>query len=64
MTFPDLIVTNARIVTFDPARPNAEAIAIAGGGAFWRLFRAVFDRLAGSAMRVVNLAGRMVLPGL
>ena len=63
MTFPDLIVTNARIVTFDPARLTAEAMAVARGRILATGPRAAIEPLAGPATHVVDLAGRMVLPG-
>ena len=30
MTAADILITNARVLTMDPARPRAEAVAIAG----------------------------------
>lgn len=63
MTVADLIVTNARVLTMDPDAPRAAAVAIAGehilavGGA---------DRiagLAGPATRIIDAAGRTLLPG-
>lgn len=60
---PDLILSNARILTLDPARPEATALAIRGdriatvGGP-------EVTKLAGPATRQIDLAGGFVLPGL
>jgi predicted amidohydrolase YtcJ len=59
-----LIVHNARIATMDVARPRASAVAIKDGR-----FTAVGDdaevlALKGPATRVVDVAGRTVIPGL
>jgi predicted amidohydrolase YtcJ len=59
-----LIVHNARIATMDVARPRASAVAIKEGR-----FTAVGDdaevlALKGPATRVVDVAGRTVIPGL
>ncbi|MEZ0163652.1 amidohydrolase [Kineococcus sp. LSe6-4] len=60
----DLLLTGGRIWTQDPDRPWAEAVAVTGG-----TIRAVggaadLRALAGDRTRVVDLAGRFVLPGL
>lgn len=60
----ELIVTNARIATMDPARPEATALAVANGR-----FLAVGDEAAvaahrGPSTRVIDAGGRRVIPGL
>jgi predicted amidohydrolase YtcJ len=60
----DLIVTDARIYTVDPARPEAEAMAIAGGRIVYVGDAAGARALAGPATRTLDLGGRRVLPGL
>lgn len=60
---PDLILTNARILTMAPDTPEAEAIALAGGR-----IRAVgsatqIAALAGPGTRVIDAGGRSLLPG-
>ena len=60
----ELIVTNARIATMDPARPEATALAVAEGR-----FLAVGDEAAvaahrGPSTRVIDAGGRRVIPGL
>lgn len=58
----DIVVTNARILTMDPARPAASAMAVANG----RIL-AVGDAtevlpLAGNSTRIIDGAGRSLLP--
>lgn len=60
---PDLIVTNARVLTMDGQAPRAEAVALGGG-----VILAVGDRdrveaLAGPDTEVIDARGRTVLPG-
>jgi len=60
----DLILFNGRVVTLDPARPEAGALAIRDG-----VIAAIGDdrdvlALAGPATRTIDLAGAMALPGL
>ncbi|HIQ05962.1 MAG TPA: amidohydrolase, partial [Anaerolineae bacterium] len=62
--YADLILHNGKIYTMDPARPWAQAIAIAGGK-----FVAVGDETAvegwkGSRTTVLDLEGRTAIPGL
>jgi predicted amidohydrolase YtcJ len=59
---PDLIVTNARIITMNPTQPRAQAVAIAQGRIVAVGGREV-EALAGSATRVIDARGRSVLPG-
>jgi len=59
----DIVVTNARILTMDPAKPAASAMAVANG----RIL-AVGDAteilpLAGASTRRIDGAGRTLLPG-
>lgn len=63
MSAPELIVTNARVLTLDPARPRASAVAVAGGrivgvgdgddARHWR----------GAGTRVIDAGGASVVPG-
>ncbi|WP_116135060.1 amidohydrolase [Tropicimonas sp. IMCC34043] len=60
---PDIVILNGRLITFDPARPFATALAIAGG-----VIAAVGDTaeiraLAGPGTRIVDAMGATVLPG-
>lgn len=63
MPAPDLIVTNARVLTMDPARPRAEAVAITAGRVAAVGGRAGVEALAGPDTRVFDARGRSVLPG-
>ncbi len=59
---PDLILTGARIATMDPARPAAQAIAMAGGIILALGTDADMLSLAGPATRRLDAGGRRVLP--
>lgn len=63
MTAPDLILYNGRIITLDPRLPRASALALQGK----RIVAVGADdelrALASHATRMVNLNGRVVLPG-
>jgi predicted amidohydrolase YtcJ len=61
---PDLILRNADIHTMDARRPRAAALAIRDGRINAVGSDAEMSALAGPASRVVDLRGRMVLPGL
>ncbi|MEY3309768.1 MAG: hypothetical protein RLZZ413_3806 [Pseudomonadota bacterium] len=60
---PDLILLNARIRTMDVARPQAQALAIAGGVILALGTDAEILALAGPATRRLDAGGRLVLPG-
>ncbi len=64
MTAADIIISNARVLTMDPARPRAEAIAIAGD----RIVRVgTKDDVAGLKARhtrMIDAAGKTVMPGI
>lgn len=63
MTEIELIVINARIVTMDPAKPQAEALAIAGGRVLALGTSGEIRALAGRRTEVIDAGGRLVLPG-
>ncbi len=59
----DLIVTGARVLTMDEARPRAEAVAVAAGRILAVGSRAEVEALAGPDTRVFDAGGRTLLPG-
>ena len=59
----DMIVTNAKVLTMDPARPRAEAVAMDGGRIVALGSRAEVEALATPGTRMIDAKGRMVLPG-
>jgi len=61
---PDLILTNGRFTTLDPATPAPEAVAIADGR--FTAVGAAREVLptAGPGTRVIDLDGRRAIPGL
>ncbi len=60
----DLVLRNARIYTVDPQRSLAEALAVRGGRLVYVGSAAAAAPWIGSGTRVLDLHGRMVLPGL
>ncbi|HHX91730.1 MAG TPA: amidohydrolase [Paracoccus sp.] len=60
----EVIITNARILTMDPANPRAEAVAMAGGRILAVGARAATEALAGPDCRIIDAGGATVLPGL
>jgi predicted amidohydrolase YtcJ len=53
----DLVLVNATVLTMDPARPRASAVAVAGG----RI--TALDEVPAAAQHVVDLRGATVTPG-
>jgi predicted amidohydrolase YtcJ len=58
-----LLLVNGRVYTVDPARPWAEAVAIAGDRILAVGTSAELRRLAGPDTRVIDLRGQFVTPG-
>jgi predicted amidohydrolase YtcJ len=59
----DLVLLNGKIWTGVAARPEAEAVACAGGRIVAVGSTAEIRRLAGAATRIIDLRGRRVVPG-
>ncbi len=59
----DLIVTNAKVLTMDEARPRAAAVAMAGGRILAVGSADEVAALAGPDTRVIDAGGRTALPG-
>ncbi len=60
----DLIVYNGKVVTMDPGKPEAQAVAVRGGTIAAVGSDAEILALAGDATRRLDARGGMVLPGL
>jgi predicted amidohydrolase YtcJ len=60
----DLILLNGRVVTLDPEHPEAEALAVREGRITAIGGNEAILPLAGPGTRRIDLAGKMVLPGL
>jgi len=60
----DTVLLNGKIITLDDAAPLAEALAVRDGKIIAVGRSADIRALAGSGTRVVDLAGRTVIPGL
>ena len=59
----DLILTNGRIVTEEAAQPEVQAMAVRGDRILALGTVAEMKRLAGPATRVIDLHGRLAIPG-
>jgi len=64
MSTAELIVLNARILTMDPARPRAQAVALGGGRVRALGLDPEVRALAGPGTRILDARGATVLPGL
>jgi hypothetical protein len=62
MIAADIVLRHGQIMTLDPSRPGARSLAIAGGRIV--AFDDDADGLAGNAAQVIDLGGRVVIPGL
>jgi len=60
----DLVLRNGKIVTLDPATPNAQAIAITNGKITAIGTSAQIAREIQPSTKVIDLAGRLAIPGL
>jgi len=60
----DVILVSGRVITMDPARPRAEAIAVRDGRILLVGSTAHVSTLKGPATRVIQLQERTVVPGL
>ena len=61
---PDLILGGGRVFTADDAKPRAEAVAIRGDRIIAVGSDAEVRALAGPSTRIIELAGRVVVPGI
>ncbi|MGY6410525.1 MAG: amidohydrolase [Alkalilacustris sp.] len=59
----ETIITNARVLTMDPDRPRAEAVALAGGRILAVGDRAEVAALAGPGCEEIDAGGATVMPG-
>lgn len=60
----DLIVYNASVITMDDRRPHADGFAVSGGKFSFVGSNEALQARAGQGTRVVDLDGRVVIPGL
>ncbi len=59
----DLVFTGGKVVTMDAANPQAQAIAVSGDSVVAVGTDAQIQRYVGDGTQVVDLAGRLVVPG-
>ena len=62
-TIPDLILSNANIITLDPVHPQAELVAIHGGKVLSVGHSRELNRLKGAKPKVIDCRGKTVIPG-
>lgn len=62
-TVPDIVLYNANIITVDPQKPAAQAIAILGGGIVAVGDDAAILRLASSRTKKIDIGGKTITPG-
>ena len=60
----DLVLRNGKVVTVDAARPTAQAIAVRDARIIAVGTTAEINRYVGNSTRVIDLAGRLAVPGL
>lgn len=60
---PELILTNARVLTMVPGHPRAQAVAVAGDRIVGVGDRTKIEALASRETQVIDAGGRTVLPG-
>jgi predicted amidohydrolase YtcJ len=60
---PQIVILNGRVITFDPARPRASAVALEGGRIMAVGDTAEIRQMAGPQTRVFDAQGATVLPG-
>jgi predicted amidohydrolase YtcJ len=63
-TTPDTLIVNARVITLDPARPTADAVAISGEHIAAVGTRADLQPLATPATKIIDAGRRTLIPGL
>lgn len=61
--FPDLILTNARILTMNPEQPRASALALCDGKITAIGERAEIEAMAGPLSRIMDAGDQTLLPG-
>ena len=63
METPDLIITNAQIITMNPEQPRAQAVAVTGGRIVAVGTSSEIEALQGDQTEVIDLGGGVLGPG-
>ena len=63
MPIADLILKNARVITMDPAQPAAEMVAIMGDRILLVSGNDSVESVRGAGTRVIDCAGKTIVPG-
>ena len=64
MTAADILITNARVLTMDPARPRAEALALKGNRIIRLGSKSDVEALRAKHTRVIDAQMKTVMPGI
>ena len=59
----DLVILDARVWTVDPAKPEAQAVAVGGGRVLAVGSNADVEAMKGEGARVIRAGGRFLMPG-
>ena len=62
-THADIVIKNSNVITVDPQRPRAQALAVHGGKFVAVGSNSDVENLIGSGTRVLDLTGKTVVPG-
>lgn len=62
-SYPDTVLYNANIITVDPGKPRAQAIAISGDRIFAVGDNETIRRMATALTRQIDLSGKTITPG-
>ena len=60
---PDLILTNARVLTMDPRHPTSQSVAVRGDRIVWAGADAELPSIISAGTRVIDCVGGTLLPG-
>ncbi len=60
---PDLILTNARVLTMDPRHPTSQSVAVRGDRIVWAGADAELPSITSAGTRVIDCVGGTLLPG-
>ena len=63
MPSADLILTNANVITMNPARPSAQLVAVKGNKILLVAGNDQLGEVRGAKTRVIDCGGRVVVPG-
>ena len=60
---PDLVLTNARVLTMDPRHPTSQSVAVRGDRIVWAGSDAELPSLTSTGTKVIDCGGGTLIPG-